>query len=115
MLEAKIAAEDKSASAFVFACEGGAPPGYRNAARALTKVVKAAKIEFDKETERVSFHVFRHAAVSALIRAAVDPVRVANFVGDKVQTILTTYAQEWATDQDDDLSDVLGDAMAGAS
>lgn len=74
--------------------------------------IKAAGITFDKETERVSFHCLRHGAVSALIRAGADPVRVARFVGDRVETILSTYAQEWASARGDDLGDLVGAALA---
>jgi integrase len=85
--------------------------------RALGAAVKAAEVEYDKETHRVGFHCFRHGAVSALIRNGGDPVRVARFIGDDVRTILSTYAQEWATAQGDDLSDLLGAALSvpGAS
>jgi len=51
---------------------------------------------------------------SALIRAGADPVRVARFLGDDVQTVLSTYAQDWATANDDNLGDVLAGALAVA-
>jgi hypothetical protein len=57
----------------------------------------------------------RHGAVSAMIRAGVDPVRIARFVGDRVETILSTYAHEWATLRDDNLGDVLDAARAASS
>ena len=97
---------------FVFACESGRPPSYRNSHRALGKAIKDAEIEYDKETHRLSFHAFRHGAVSALIRSGTDPVRVARFVGDRVETVLSTYAQEWATASEENLGDVLGNALA---
>jgi hypothetical protein len=50
-----------------------------------------------------------------MIRAGVDPVRIARFVGDGVETILSTYAHEWATLRDDNLGDVLDAAMAASS
>jgi hypothetical protein len=53
----------------------------------------------------------RHGAVSAMIRAGVDPVRIARFVGDRVETILST----WATLRDDNLGDVLDAARAASS
>jgi hypothetical protein len=65
-----------------------------------------------RRSNRVGFHGFRHGAVSALIRAGVDPVRVAKYVGDRVETILSTYAHEWKAQGDDNLGDVLGTAMA---
>ena len=49
------------------------------------------------------FRGFRHGAVSALIRAGVDPVRVAKYVGDRVETTLSTYAHEWEAQGDDNL------------
>jgi integrase len=99
---------------FVFACESGRAPSYRNARRALDGAITAAKIEWDDGSHRLSFHCLRHGAVSALIRNGADPVRVARFVGDKVETALSTYAQEWAAAQGDDLADVLGAALAVA-
>ena len=39
----------------------------------------------------------------------------AGFVGDRVETILSTYAHEWATLRDDNLGDILGDAIGGAA
>jgi integrase len=97
---------------FVFACESGRAPSYRNARRALNGAITAAKIEWDEETHRLSFHCLRHGAVSALIRNGADPVRVAHFIGDKVETVLSSYAQEWAAAKGDDLADVLGAALA---
>jgi integrase len=97
---------------FVFANSTGRPPSYHNARRALSRAVEAAGIAFDREAERVSFHCLRHGAVSALIRAGADPVRVARFVGDRVETILSTYAHEWASQQGDDLGDMLGAALS---
>jgi integrase len=97
---------------FIFACESGLPPNYANARKALARALAAAGITYDREKERVSFHAFRHGAASALIRAGADPVRVARFLGDDVQTVLSTYAQEWATAKDDNLGDVLAAALA---
>jgi integrase len=101
-----------SGPGFVFACESGRPPSYRNARRALASAVDGAGIEYEKTTHRVGFHVFRHGAVSALIRAGADPVRVARFVGDRVETVLSTYAQEWAMAKEENLGDVLAAALA---
>jgi integrase len=115
LLEHFMASRDKRPGAFVFACEGGAPPSYHNARKALAKAIDKAGITYDNERERLSFHAFRHAAVSAMIRAGIDPVRIAAFVGDRVETILSTYAHEWATLKDDNLGDVLGDAMGNSS
>jgi hypothetical protein len=39
-------------------------------------------------------------------------VRVARFVGDRVETVLSTYAQEWATAKDENLGDVLAAALS---
>jgi integrase len=100
---------------FVFACESGNAPSYRNARKALDRAVKESGISYDKMTHRAGFHGFRHGAVSALIRAGADPVRVAAFVGDKVETVLSMYAQEWATAKGDDLADVLGAALGISS
>jgi integrase len=97
---------------FVFACESGRAPSYRNARKAFDRAVNIAKIQYDKETHRVGFHGFRHGAVSALIRSGADPVRIAAFVGDKIETVLSTYAQEWATAKDDNLGDVLAAALS---
>jgi integrase len=97
---------------YVFACESGLAPNYANARKALSRAIRAAGIEYDEETHRVSFHAFRHGGASALIRAGADPVRVARFLGDDVQTVLSTYAQEWATAKDDNLGDVLGAALS---
>jgi integrase len=97
---------------FVFACETGTAPDYASAWKALSLAIKSAGIEYDRETQRLSFHAFRHGAASALIRAGADPVRVARFLGDDVQTILSTYAQEWATAKDDNLGDVLAAALS---
>jgi len=105
-------AEDKSPGAFVFGCENGSPPSYRNASRALTKAIADAGIVYDKERERVSFHCFRHAAASAMIRAGVDPVRVAAYLGDTVEVVLSTYAKEWAAKGNgQNLGDVLAVEM----
>ena len=88
LLELKIASPDKSPRGFVFACGTGTAPTYYNARRALAKAIKKAGISYDEETERLSFHAFRHGAVSAMIRAGIDPVRIGGFVGDRVETIL---------------------------
>ena len=96
----------------VFGLAPQAHPSYRNARRALDGAITAAKIEWDEETHRLSFHCLRHGAVSAVIRNGADPVRVARFVGDKVETVLSTYAQEWAAAQGDDLADLLGAALS---
>ncbi len=99
---------------FVFATSSGKAPSYYNSRKALTRAVTAAKISFDAQSERVSFHCLRHGAVSALIRAGADPVRVARFVGDDVKTVLSTYAGEWAAAQGDDLGDLLGAALSAS-
>jgi integrase len=102
---------------FIFATESGAPTEYGNARKALAKAISRAEVAFNPETHRVSFHSFRHSAASALIRNGVDPVRVARYLGDRVETVLSVYAQEWAVRGDDDLGDVLGAAVSvgGAS
>jgi hypothetical protein len=33
--------------------------------------------------------------------------------GDDIQTVLSTYAQEWETAKDDNLGDVLAAALSG--
>ncbi len=104
--------ETSRSEGFVFGTASGHAPSYRNARREFDRAVKAAGIEYDTETHRLSLHSLRHAGVSALIRNGADPVRVARFVGDKVETVLSTYAQEWAAAKDDDLADVLGAALA---
>jgi hypothetical protein len=58
-------------------------------------------IERDEEQDCFSYH-------SA---GAVDPVRVARFLGNKVETILSTYAHEWAARGD---NENLGGVLAGA-
>lgn len=50
-----------------------------------------------------------------MIAAKVDPVSIARFVGDDVKTIMSTYAQQFDTAKDDNLADVLGAAIGGAS
>ena len=97
---------------FVFATSSGKAPCYYNSRKALARALTAAGVTFDAEVERVSFHCLRHGAVSALIRAGADPVRVARFVGDDVKTVLSTYAGEWAAAQGDYLGDLLGAALA---
>jgi integrase len=90
---------------FVFACESGMPANYANARNPLSRALTAAGVEDDKETQRASFHAFRHGAASALIRAGADPVRVAKYLGDDVETVLSTYAHEWETARDDNLGE----------
>lgn len=48
-----------------------------------------------------------------MIRAGIDPVRIARFVGDRVETVLASYAHEWTTLRDDNLGDILGAAISG--
>jgi len=106
------------AKALVFSHFSSAAPDYHNARRALAKAIEDAGITYDKKTERVGFHGFRHGAVSALIRAGKDPVGVAAFVGDKVETILSTYAHLWKKDGDNlgqDLESEVLSAEFGAS
>jgi integrase len=98
-------------SGFCFVSWSGEPPSYPNARRALTAAIKAAGIEYDEQTHRLGFHCFRHGAASALIRAGVDPVRVAAYLGDDVQTILKTYAHAWQA-KGDDMGDILGSALS---
>jgi integrase len=87
-------------------CAKGKGPSQRTpdriarCSRALAKAIEDAGITYDKKVERVGFHGFRHGAVSALIRAGKDPVSVAAYVGDKVETILSTYAHLWKKDGD---------------
>jgi integrase len=115
LLECYMESGDKRPRAFVFSSAGGSAPSYHNARKALAKAIEKAGITYDLETERASFHAFRHGAVSAMIRAGIDPVRIAGFVGDRVETILSTYAHEWATLRDDNLGDVLDAAMSAGT
>jgi integrase len=110
--KAYMASEHKQPDAFVFSCESGTAPIYSNARKALAGAIKEAGIEYDKTSHRASFHGFRHGAVSALIRNGADPVRVARFVGDRVETVLSVYAGEWEGARDDNLGDVLSAALS---
>jgi integrase len=108
-----MSSTDKAPGAFVFAHYSAAPPEYHNARRALVDAIEEAGIVYDSKTHRVGFHGFRHGAVSALIKAGADPARVARYVGDKIETILSTYTQ-WEAQADDNLGDLLGNAMSTA-
>lgn len=111
LLEHQMASGRPAGDAFVFGGSTGAPPTYRNACRELSRVLTKAKIHWDEETERVSWHGLRHGAVSALIRSGADPVRVAQFVGDRVQTVMSVYASEWQEASDENLGDALDAAL----
>lgn len=95
---------------FLFASKGGAAPSYHNARRELTRALEKAGIAWDTETERVSYHALRHGAVSAMIRAGVDPVRIASFIGDRVETVLSVYSHEWEAGREGNVADVLAAA-----
>jgi integrase len=64
---------------------------YRLVQRALAKAIKDAGIKFDAETERVSFHSFRHGVATTLIAKGVDPQTVADHLGDDLATVISTY------------------------
>jgi len=116
ILREHFVASGQPQQGFVFACASGKPLTPRNASRALNVAIKSAGIEYDADRFRFGFHAFRHAGVSALICSGVDPVRVARFIGDRVETVLSVYAHEWATANDQNLGDVLGNALsAGAT
>ena len=79
-------ADDKTS--FVFAQDTKPIGRYGLARRAFTRAVTQAGIEFDRNTEKVSLHCFRHAAARRMLRAASDVQRVAVTLGDTVQTVV---------------------------
>lgn len=59
-------------------------------------------------TDPLSCHDLRHTAISRWIAAGLDPVTVARMAGDKVETIMSTYAHEFdAAKNRDGLRDKL--------
>lgn len=82
---------DKSPAAFLFGQHTGPMGRYGLARRALAKAIRDAGIEYDKATERVSFHSFRHGVATTLIAKGVDPQTVAEHLGDDLATVLATY------------------------
>jgi integrase len=95
LLAQYMASADKSPKAFVFAHFSAAAPDYHNARRVLAKAIEDAGITYDKTTERVGFHGFRHGAVSALIYAGMDAGTIADFIGDRIEIVLSVYAHVW--------------------
>jgi hypothetical protein len=58
--------------------------------------------------ERACWHDLRHTHVSRLFASGHDPVAIASRIGDSIQTVLSTYAQEYdAARRRDDESQAL--------
>ena len=57
----------------------------------------------------VTFHALRKFFATTMLAAGVNPVAVAKYLGDTVETMLKTYALEQTTDADE-----AHDAIAGA-
>jgi integrase len=79
---------------YVFTTAEGGPLYYRNVARDLGKAAKRAGLNRDGVPE-LTCHDLRHTAVSRWIASGIDPVTVARWAGDDLQTILDTYAGEF--------------------
>ena len=57
----------------------------------------------------VTFHALRKYFATTLLASGVNPVAVAKYLGDTVETMLKTYALEQSTDADE-----ASGAIAGA-
>ena len=63
-------------------------------AKTFAKVAEAAGVD-------VTFHALRKYFATTLLSSGVNPVAVAKYLGDTVQTMLATYALEQSTDADE--------------
>jgi integrase len=101
-------AEDKTG--FVFGQDTEAVGRYGLARRAFTRAVTNAGVEYDRATQKVSLHSFRHAAARRMLRDGLDVQRVALTLGDTVQTVVSTYLRseehDKATETDPAVLDV---------
>jgi integrase len=79
---------------YVFTTSYGKPLYYRNVARDLGKAADRAGLNRDGIPE-LTCHDLRHTAVSRWIASGIDPVTVARWAGDDLQTILDTYAGDF--------------------
>jgi integrase len=79
---------------FVFTTAEGRPLYYRNVARDLGKAADRAGLNRDGIPE-LTCHDLRHTAVSRWIASGIDPVTVARWAGDDLQTILDIYAGDF--------------------
>jgi integrase len=91
LLEHYNGLEDKSPKAFLFGQHTQPKGRYRLGQRAFAKAIRDAGIEYDKATERISFHSFRHGVATTLIARGVDPQTVADHLGDDLATVISTY------------------------
>ena len=73
-----------------------------SSAKTFAKVADAAGVD-------VTYHALRKFFATTLLSSGVNPVAVAKYLGDTVQTMLATYALEQTTDADE-----ARDAIAGA-
>ena len=105
LLAAYNVAEDKTG--WIFGADTEPVGRYRLAARALAKGIEDSGIDYNPATERVSFHSFRHAVASNLIRQGIDPQRVAEHLGDTIETVLRCYVHSVTTDADVNLGELL--------
>jgi integrase len=103
---------DQRPEAFVFATDTGKPFDRVNAGHALTAAVKRAGIDFDPEKERISFHTFRHVVASKLVRANIDPKRLADHLGDDIATVWSTYVHAYRETNEAPVSAALEEAVA---
>lgn len=87
-------AGDKRPDAFVFAQDTEAVGRYGLGRRAFATAVTRAGIEFDRETQRLSQHCFRHTTAKRMLRQGFSVDQVAAYLGDTVQTIVSTYLRQ---------------------
>ena len=81
---------------FVFCTETGGPFYFRNVARALTTAATRAGLN-GEGVPALTTHDLRHSAISRWVAAGIDPVTVARWAGDDLQTILRVYAGDFET------------------
>src|SRR5262249_33048954 len=76
---------------FVFSTADGKPFMHRNVSRDFEAAADKAGLN-PEGVARLGCHDLRHTAVSRWIAAGVDPVAVARWAGDDLQTTLPTHA-----------------------
>jgi integrase len=113
LLKAKASTIDPSA--FVFTTGIGTPVYYRNANRdVLDPAADRAGLN-PEGAQKLSWHDLRHTAISHLIRAGIDPVRVSKFAGHaKVSITLDVYSHEFEAQAGEGAGAALGAVLGGA-
>jgi integrase len=110
LLAAYNAAEDKDG--FVFASDTEAVGRYGLARRAFTRAVEKSGVPYDPKVERISLHVFRHAAATRLVAAGESIQRVADYLGDTTETVYKVYVHSHRTEGDSNLGALLDSEVA---